>query len=193
MQYLQTICDFTYMELTDAVKLIKNGIPQITEPQNWADIGAGTGMFTHALASLLPPHSIVYALDRDKAALSKISNTAYQVTVEKIAADFVADDLGLKGLNGIVLANAIHFVDQPAPVLKKLKTFLNFAGRLILIEYDMDTPNRWVPYPVSFRSLTKLAARSGFAGAVKIGEHPSIYHRANIYAAVLQDDDVRSI
>jgi len=193
MQYLQTICDLTYMELSDAVKLIKKGIPQITQPQTWADLGAGTGVFTHALASLLPPGSIVYALDRDKAALAKISNPAYPVSVKKIVADFVADDLELKGLGGIVIANAIHFAVQPAPVLKKLKTFLNSAGRLILIEYDLDTPNHWVPFPVSFRSLTKLAADSGFSTPVKIGEHPSIYHRANIYAAVLRKEDVRSV
>lgn len=50
------------------VTLIRGGVP---EPGGvWADLGAGTGNFTWALAELLGPAGAIYALDRDARAIA---------------------------------------------------------------------------------------------------------------------------
>jgi hypothetical protein len=54
---------------------------------------------------------------------------------------------------------------------------------MLLVEYDMDTANPWVPYPVSFTSLMQLFQELGYTTIQHLGELPSRYNRANIYAA----------
>ncbi len=58
------------MEQSDAVRLIGAAVP--AGAATWADLGAGSGTFTLALASLLGPGGIVYAVDRDTDALRKL-------------------------------------------------------------------------------------------------------------------------
>jgi precorrin-6B methylase 2 len=48
---------------TEAVELIAAAIPG--RGGTWADLGAGDGTFTRALARLLGPNSRIYAVDRD--------------------------------------------------------------------------------------------------------------------------------
>jgi hypothetical protein len=143
-------------------------------------------LFTQALCSLLPDNSLVYAVDRDLSALNEIKIDSRRVAVEKILKDFIQDDLGVSNLDGILMANALHFAPSPLSILKNLKKSLHISGRLILIEYDMTTANRWVPYPVSFQALTTMIGDSGFSSISKIAEYPSVYHRGNIYAAVIE-------
>ena len=51
--------NYYIMQLTEAIKLIQHkGILQ-TEPQTWADLGCGAGLFTQALASLLHENSTI--------------------------------------------------------------------------------------------------------------------------------------
>jgi hypothetical protein len=70
--------------------------------------------------------------------------------------------------------------------LQKAKQNLQPNGRLIIVEYNTDTSNPWVPYPVSFLSLKKLVQAAGFVSATKLAEEPSIFNRASIYSAVME-------
>ena len=56
-------------------------------------------------------------------------------------------------------------------------------GSLVFIEYDMDVPNPWVPYPLSFATLQQLIKSMGLPSLQKVGQRKSIYQRANIYAS----------
>ena len=52
------------MQLSEAIELIqKINIPG-NKPQVWADLGCGDGLFTRALATLLPEGSIIHAVDK---------------------------------------------------------------------------------------------------------------------------------
>ena len=51
------------MDDRDAAELIVDAVGQ--GGRYWADIGAGSGTFTRALRSLLPPGSRIYAVDND--------------------------------------------------------------------------------------------------------------------------------
>jgi hypothetical protein len=88
-------------------------------------------------------------------------------------------------LDGIVLANALHFqkYGTQGRVGQLLKSYLRPRGRLILIEYNVDHGNFWVPHPLSYKSWEKLARECGFAHTQLLTTMPSRF-LGEIYAAV---------
>jgi hypothetical protein len=63
------------------------------------------------------------------------------------------------------------------------------SGRLVVVEYDADRGNPWVPHPFSFGTWRQEAARAGFATVALIHRVPSrflgaIYGSVAIVAAV---------
>lgn len=172
------------MELSIAIKLIEKGVSRNSKPQVWADLGAGKGLFTTALSSLLSDDSSIYAVDQDAKALGGIKLNSSHVTLKKITEDFTQMKTELKELDGILMANSLHFVSDKITLLKNLQTKLTRSGRFIIIEYDMNTANRWVPFPIRFDEL-KLLANQLNLSATRIGEQPSVYNSSNIYSALL--------
>src|SRR5207247_6318326 len=59
------------MDHANHVRLLRDGVPR--EDGTWADLGAGEGAFTLALADLLPPGSTIHAVDRDAGALDELA------------------------------------------------------------------------------------------------------------------------
>jgi hypothetical protein len=92
--------------------------------------------------------------------------------------------LNLEKLDGILLANALHFVREQAGLLHRLKLHLKPTGRLLVVEYDIARGNPWVPFPVPFERLKTLAARAKLGAPVKVTTKPSRYHR-EMYVAVV--------
>ena len=68
-------------------------------------------------------------------------------------------------------------------MLRLIRGYLRPTGRLILVEYDVDHGNRWVPYPLSFRSWAALAAEAGFDNTQFLASVPSRV-LGSIYSAV---------
>jgi SAM-dependent methyltransferase len=153
----------------------------------WADFGAGTGAFTLALRDLAGPATEIYAVDRDSSALRSLqaafdrhfpgSNLHLQI------ADFTRP-LDLPPLDGILAANAIHFVRDHVTLLRQWRNYLKPDGRLVLVEYDTDDGNRWVPYPVSFASLPAVAKAAGFSQPAPVGMRGSRFLE-RMYSAAL--------
>jgi ubiquinone/menaquinone biosynthesis C-methylase UbiE len=170
------------MELKQAIKLIRTPHFDHVSAQAWADLGAGTGLFTRALSQLIGQHSTIYAVDRKAADLEQIKATDH-VTIEKVPADFIKDDLRLQGLTGILMANSLHYVKDQLSFLNKMKASFAGEGRFVIVEYDTDKANPWVPYPLSFNSLTSLFTQAGYTLIEKINETPSKFNGNNIYAA----------
>ena len=175
------------MELGEATRLIRDGVAVIKKDkktQRWADLGSGEGLFTEALASILPSGSEVYAVDNDSRALNKIPDRINGTVLHKVTADFIASNLHVTELNGIVMANSLHFVKDKAALLSKLKE-KTIDGRIIIVEYERDTSNPWIPYPLNFQELEILAKSVGFTQVTKLATAESQYHPGGIYAAVL--------
>ncbi|HEY8893318.1 MAG TPA: class I SAM-dependent methyltransferase [Niastella sp.] len=169
------------MQLPEAISLIQKGIVPQSPPQTWADLGAGRGLFSDALLSLLPPGSIVHAVD-----INKRPKQQDNPSVIFHQADFANDKLPLPALDGILMANSLHYVRDQAACINQLKTYLrNYTGVFILIEYDTDKGNEWVPYPISFVRAQKLFSDAGFSGIAKTGERSSIYSNNSMYAALI--------
>jgi len=69
--------------------------------------------------------------------------------------------------------NSLHFVKDKARVLTLVHRMLKSSGRLLLVEYDADKRNHWVPYPLSFETWRALADTNGFSGTRKLASVPS--------------------
>lgn len=174
------------MDHTDHVNLLRKGI---LEPGVWADFGSGTGAFTLALAELIGAAGHIHSVDKDRSALKQQERRMRarfpDVTVTYHVADFTKP-LSLPPLDGIVMANALHFIRYGPPqetVVEQTRIYLRPGGRLLLVEYGTDQGNRWVPYPLSFPSWQELATRCGFHSTSLLASRPSRF-LGRIYAAV---------
>ena len=172
------------MNHKDHVHLLYKGIPQAGGI--WADFGAGRGAFTLALAELLGETAIIYAIDKDKRALQEqarlMSQQYPKVTVHYQTADFTLP-LQLPLLDGIVAANTLHFLQQKDQTLQRWRGYLRENGRLLIVEYNTDRGNYWVPHPFSYPTWQKLAAQNGFQHTQLLAKRPSRF-LGEIYAAV---------
>ena len=104
------------------------------------------------------------------------------MTLEVETGDF-RRELGLTGLDGVVMANSLHFVRDKDPVVESVRRMLSPDGRLIVVEYSTDRGNPWVPHPFSYATWEKLAARAGFARTRLLRTIPSRYF-GSMYSAV---------
>jgi len=105
-----------------------------------------------------------------------------QTSLEVQVADFTKP-VALKDLDGIVMANSLHFVRHKRPVLQAVMAMLKASGRLILVEYGADRGNPWVPHPMSFATWSRTAEDAGFVGTVLMHTVPSRYF-GSMYSAV---------
>jgi ubiquinone/menaquinone biosynthesis C-methylase UbiE len=171
----------------DHVQLIETGIER-NSGGVWADFGAGNGAFTLALRDIAGPDTAIIAIDRDAASLQTLRATMERsfpgTRLQLLQAD-IAGRLMLPRLDGIIAANATHFIprrDQVA-LLRAWKEYLQPEGRLIVVEYDADTGNRWVPDPMSYSAFQETARAAGFTEPQLLGTRPSRW-LAPIYAAL---------
>ena len=171
------------MELSTARDLIKQCVPAHTH--SWWDLGAGSGLFTRALAGLLTDGTIV-AMDRDVDAMKTIPLHVGKVEIIKQEVDFTKFTFTGDSPSGILMTNSLHFVQDKVPFLKKLKSHLATSGVLIIVEYEMTSSNPWVPYPVDFGSLVKLGTDAGFESVKKMATAPSRFQKDGIYSALLK-------
>jgi ubiquinone/menaquinone biosynthesis C-methylase UbiE len=169
----------------DHVALLARGVTQ-GEGGTWADLGAGRGAFTLALADLIGPHGVIHAIDRDRASLAELRSAFVsavpQAELRVQVADFTRR-VDLADLDGVVMANSLHFVEDKTRVLALVRGYLKHGGRLILVEYDSDRGNAWVPHPLSFDTWKELASESGFVDTRKLATVPSRFLR-QIYSAL---------
>lgn len=165
------------MNHADLVALIEGGV---AEPGGaWADLGAGEGAFTLALADLVGPDAHIIAIDKDAKPLRRLGTR-----FERRVADFTKP-LDLRDLDGVVMANSLHYVRDKQPVLEAVRKMLRPGGRLIIVEYGADRGNPWVPYPFTYPQWEKMAARAGFKNTTLLKTVPSRW-LGSMYAAVTE-------
>jgi ubiquinone/menaquinone biosynthesis C-methylase UbiE len=172
------------MNHDDHVNLLRKGVPE--RGGVWADLGSGAGAFTLALAELIGAGGEIYAVDRDRRALKELESAMRtrfpQVKLYTRTADFT-QKLDLPPVDGIVMANSLHFVRDKLPVLKLVQSYLRSGGRLVMVEYNTDQGNTWVPYPFSFSTWEALAIKVGFVETQLLSRRPSRF-LGEIYSAV---------
>lgn len=177
------------MDARDASRLIAPGISGGV----WADLGAGRGTFTLALATLLGPSGRVYAVERDASAIDALEGLARRrghderALIEVVRGDFATTRVRLEHVDGILMANSLHYVadDEQAPLLGRLASGLRDPGVLLVVEYDNRARSRWVPFPVSFDRLANVARDARLSAPELIGRRESAFG-GTMYAAVLR-------
>ena len=169
------------MDHADHLRLLAAGVP--ARGGAWADLGAGSGAFTRALAELIGPGGVIHAVDRDRSALRELERRTRAEGARVVArvGDFTAP-LELPTLDGVVMANSLHFVRDNAAVLTAVREALAAGGRLLVVEYDTDRGNAPVPYPLSYVTWERLARAAGFAGTRLLATVPSRF-LGRIYSA----------
>ncbi len=172
------------MNHADHVRLLSGGVP--SPGGVWADFGSGAGAFTLALAELLGPAGTIYSIDRDAGALCE-QERAMRARFPQVMAHYRAGDFTrpqeLPPLDGIVMANALHFQRRKEPLVQALRSYLKPGGRLLLVEYNVDSGNPWVPHPLSYNTWAALALTCGFAHTQLLATQPSRFLK-EIYSAV---------
>ena len=154
----------------------------------WADFGSGTGIFTLELRGLLGPSCEIYSIDRNGRDLEhqrQAFDQQYPGTrLHQIQRDFT-QPLELPPLDGIVMANALHYVpfERQAEVLTRIAGYLRWPGGVfIIVEYNARSGNPWVPYPIDIESFMLLAEQAGLSDARMLTAVPSRFLR-EMYSA----------
>ena len=157
----------------------------------WADFGAGSGAFTLALRELIGAQAEIYAIDKDRSRLIQLGK-AYRARfgnptnsdgqLHLIHTDFTRRiDLSL--LDGILMANTLHYFREKEGVLLQIHSILKLNGAFLFVEYNVDSGNPWVPYPLSFETFRTLAPRAGFSMPRLLDTVPSSFLR-EFYSAI---------
>lgn len=165
------------------IDLISPGIAP--EESIWADLGAGSGNFTMALDSILGFEGTIFALDQKLDILRKRIETSYvRSKIHLLESDLSNAKEFLPALDGILMANTLHFIKDQSHFLSQFKALLKPGGSFLIIEYDRTDANQWVPYPISLTDWQRLAMKAGLTLPEEIGRLPSLFDNREIYAAL---------
>ncbi|UCF64445.1 MAG: methyltransferase domain-containing protein [bacterium] len=170
----------------DRVNLIKAGVG--SPAGLWADLGSGEGAFTLALAELLHPPAEIYSIEKDQNRLNE-QKQEFRIQFPDLFVHFIRKDftrdLRLPPLDGIIMANSLHYISNKKKLIRRVRSYLKNQGYFLLVEYHVKQVNPWVPHPISFKEWNDLAKLTGFRETRLIGTHPSRYQH-EIYAALSQ-------
>ncbi len=172
------------MDHPDHVGLIRDGVAGVG--RRWLELGAGRGAFTLALADLIGPGADIVAIDRDRGDLAVLASTMSrrfpEADLTTVVGDFSRPLPVEAGFDGLLAANSLHFVRDPGAVIDSARPLLRPGARIVVVEYDSDSGNPWVPYPFSYATWQEIAARTGLLDTRLVGRVPSRFLGA-IYAS----------
>ncbi len=163
--------------------------PAIPSPGGcWAELGSGTGIFTVELYELVGPTADIYSVDKNRHALDKQKLT-FQARFPEAHIHFLAHDfttkLDLPPLDGILMANSLHFVafDLQRTLVVQVCSYLKPKGSLVIVEYESRHGNLWVPHPITYASFDFLAGEAGMEDIHRLAAIPSSF-MGEMYSAV---------
>lgn len=173
------------MDHNDHVNLLRPA--NLPQGRIYADFGAGGGAFTLALRELIGPDATIYAVDKDRASLNELESNhraRFRTTDNLIPLnkDF-SHALDIPLLDGVVMANSLHFFKDKEKILRHVRKFLKLNGALLIVEYNVDSGNIWVPYPLTFEAYRTLAPKAGFTEPKLLAKKPSSFLK-EFYSAV---------
>ncbi len=108
-----------------------------------ADIGAGTGVFSGPLAQAVAPAGTLLAVEIDQGLLDHIAQRARQekvTNIQPVLGEF--DDPNLPSrIDVAFFHDVLHHIEHRQAYLKKLATYLEPDGRVVVIDLLFDRPD----------------------------------------------------
>ena len=132
------------MTIPDAIQLISSNCIDHSRPQQWADLGCGDGIFSKTLLRLLHKDSFIYAIDKQPASFKEERITFIQQ-------DFENDSLSLPPLDGLMMANALHFVKNKPIFLQNIRSI--YCRKASLSWWNMTLILQTGMYPIPLFSM----------------------------------------
>ena len=132
-----------------------------------ADIGAGSGLFSRALAGRLTGGT-VYAVDINPYLLEHIEQTTREAGITNVQTVLATeDDPKLpQPVDVVFLFDTLHYVDDPAQYLKVLHGNIVDGGRLVIVNFFRN----WPPMSNEF-DRKQLETWMGEAGFRLVAQH----------------------
>lgn len=151
----------------------------------WADFGSGEGAFTLALRDVAGEDVEIYSIDADSHALQKQKNYFAHdypgTSIQYIHANFTSQ-LEIPKLDGIIMANSLHYLKDQTQFLVKIKDYLKPEGKLVIVEYNTNKGNTWVPYALAYKKFHEIAKEAGYKNISLLKKKPSDW-LADFYSA----------
>jgi ubiquinone/menaquinone biosynthesis C-methylase UbiE len=132
-----------------------------------ADIGAGSGLFTRAMAREVAPGA-VYAVDINPDLLAHIEKTAGEAGLANIEIVLASeDDPRLpEALDLIFICDTLHYIEEPEQYLRELHAHVRPGGRVAIIDFFRNWP------PMSNRfDADRLESWMKLAGFALVEKH----------------------
>lgn len=175
------------MNHQDHKSLIRDGV---TSGGVWADLGSGEGAFTLALRDIAGEDVRIYSVDKDAERLER-QRDQFNLQFPGSDITFLHQDfthnLPVPQLDGILMANSLHYIKDQEAFLRKIQKYLKPHGTFLLVEYNDSTGNQYVPYAVSYSDFEKLAEKTGFKKPQFLHSIPSHFLK-EIYASFTQTE-----
>ncbi len=108
-----------------------------------ADIGAGTGVFSGPLAQAVAPTGKLLAVDVDQALLDHIAQRAREekvTNIQPVLGEFDDPKLPTR-VDVAFIHDVLHHIEHRQTYLKKLATYLEPDGRVVIIDLIFDRPD----------------------------------------------------
>lgn len=103
-----------------------------------ADVGAGTGLFSLALARAVGPEGRVFAVDLQAYFLDHIRGKASEAgltNLETIQATQKTVGLPARSIDLAFFCDAYHHIDQPVAYMRTVHAALRPGGRVVVVDY----------------------------------------------------------
>jgi len=124
-----------------------------------ADIGAGTGYFTRALAAGVAPGGRVWAVDVTPEFLDELRARAAEAgldNIDTVLSTATDPRLPADSVDLVFFGDAYHHLDQPAPVLRGVGRALRDTGRLAVVDWRRAPNPRFEASGLDWRTHIRL-------------------------------------
>ena len=135
--------------------------------QTVVDVGAGTGVFSLALAKAVAPGGTAYAVEVEQGLVDHISRKATAegaANLKPVLGGFTDPNLPATNIDLAFIHDVLHHIEDRAAYLKNLTRYLSGSGRIVVIDFHPDRGgHRNQPeLQVSPEQAAQLMAGAGF-------------------------------